>query len=86
MVLRLKEREKEMDYPNMSYCMCQNTRLALKQIVSTIQEDFDGNVNEFFESLSRDEQWAFKAILGLAELMSELSEDAVDLADSCYED
>lgn len=60
-------------YPNMSYCMNQNTFLAIRQIFDTIQEDHDGCLDEYVKSLSQDEAYYFKRIL---ELTVEMNEDA----------
>lgn len=58
--------------PNMSYCMCENTLSALKQIVNTINEEYEGVPELFAKSLPREEKEAF---LDLIELMRDLVED-----------
>ena len=46
------------DYPNMSYCMNQNTLAAMHQILNTMQED---GVDMLLD-MSRDEFRAFKEL------------------------
>lgn len=46
------------NYPNMSYCMNENTLLAMRQIVSAMQEQGIG----FLVDLSRDERRAFQEL------------------------
>lgn len=65
------------NYPNMSYCMNQNTFGALRQIFDTIQEDHDGCIDEYLASLSQDEAYYFRRILGLSR---DLLEDADSIA------
>lgn len=43
------------NYPNMSYCMNQNTLLALRQIMDAI----DKEGTEFLRDMTRDEKFAF---------------------------
>jgi hypothetical protein len=43
------------NYPNMSYCMNENTLLAMRQIVSAMQEQGA----DFLRDMSRDERRAF---------------------------
>ena len=45
------------DYPNMSYCMNQNTLLGLQQILEAMQEGPD-----FIEDMSREERRAFEEL------------------------
>ena len=46
-----------MNYPNMSYCMCENTLHALQQVLEAMQED-----PAFMEDMSRDERYAFQEL------------------------
>jgi hypothetical protein len=62
-----------MDFPNMSYCACENTNHALNQILGMMGEA--GSVDEFFEGLSHSEQRAFRAML---ETMVEITGYAED--------
>jgi hypothetical protein len=49
------------NYPNMSYCMCNNTLLALQQILNTMQEE--GPM--FLRELNRDERRSYEALTSL---------------------
>lgn len=49
------------NYPNMSYCACENTNNALNQIMGMMGEA--GSVENFFNDLSDSEQQAFRAML-----------------------
>ena len=57
--------------------MNQNTWMALRQIVDTIQEEHDGCVDEYVKSLSHDEAYYFKRILEIVEDINEISEDLI---------
>jgi len=59
------------NYPNMSYCMNENTLLALRQIVNTMQEEGVG----FMVDLSRDERRAFQELFNTCEDFLTLSEE-----------
>lgn len=61
------------DYPNMSYCMYENTLLAVNQILSALQ-------NGKFPS-SVDEQRAARELIMAADQLSELIEEAFDSFD-----
>lgn len=63
------------DYPNMSYCMCNNTEAALKQIMDAM--DDEGDV-EFIRDLSMGELRSFNEILYLAEQFVRRAERALD--------
>ena len=63
------------DYPNMSYCMCQNTEAALAQIMDAMDEQ--GDV-EFVKDLSMDELRSFNEILYIAEQFAQRAERALD--------
>lgn len=46
-----------MNYPNMSYCMFQNTVSAMNQILQVIDDaKLEDGVVDFFDGLSRQEQ------------------------------
>ena len=47
------------NYPNMSYCMNNNTLAGLSQILDTMDEDGD---LDFLRDLSRDERRAFEEL------------------------
>lgn len=61
-------------YPNMSYCMMNNTDLALQQVlehmVEALQKGSQG-AREFLNDLSRDEREAFRKLyLGCQEFVN----------------
>lgn len=45
-----------MSYPNMSYCMCRNTLLALRQVIGAVHDDR----SEFLHQMSSEEKTAFE--------------------------
>ena len=63
------------DYPNMSYCMCNNTEAALNQIMDAMDEQ--GDV-EFVKDLSMDELRSFNEIAFIARQFARRAESAVD--------
>ena len=48
------------NYPNMSYCMCENTLLALRQVTNDMQEY--ESLEEFTSDMGREELDAFKRL------------------------
>ncbi len=65
------------NYPNMSYCMCSNTLLALKQITEAMESE--GPM--FLKELSRDELRAYKSLFEYCESFLTLSEELEDEAE-----
>ena len=59
------------NYPNMSYCMNENTLLAMKQIV----EAMDNEGPMFLRELNRDERRAFEQLFNVCEDFMQLSEE-----------
>ena len=59
------------NYPNMSYCMNENTLLAMRQIVTAMQEEGVG----FLRDMSRDERRAFGELFNTCEDFMNLSEE-----------
>ena len=59
------------NYPNMSYCMCENTLLAMKQIVGAMQDE--GPM--FLREMNRDEKRAFQALFNMCEDFMSMSEE-----------
>ena len=64
-------------YPNMSYCMNENTLLALRQIVTAMNEE--GPM--FLRELSRTERRAFEELFSTCEDFMSLSEELQDEAE-----
>lgn len=65
------------DYPNMSYCMCENTVLALRQITDAMREEGP----QFLQALSRQERRAFQELFNASEDFLNLSEELQDTVD-----
>ena len=59
------------NYPNMSYCMCENTLLALKQVLDTMQEE--GPM--FLREMNRTERRAFEELFHYCESFLTMSEE-----------
>ena len=59
------------NYPNMSYCMCENTLLALRQVVDSMSEEGV----EFLQDMSREERRAFQELFNTCEAFMQMSEE-----------
>ena len=59
------------NYPNMSYCMCNNTLLGMKQIVDAMNDE--GPM--FLREMSRDERRAFEAMFDMCEAFMTMTEE-----------
>ena len=59
------------NYPNMSYCMNENTLLAMRQIITAMQEEGVG----FLYDMSREEKRAFQELFNACEDFLTLSEE-----------
>ena len=59
------------NYPNMSYCMCNNTLLALRQVVDAMNDEGP----QFLREMSRDERRAFEQLFSMCEDFMSLSEE-----------
>lgn len=60
------------DYPNMSYCMCNNTLAAMDQLMDAM-EDVD-----FIEELNPDELRSFNDLIEVAKLFARRGEFLLD--------
>ena len=58
-------------YPNMSYCMCENTLAAMRQVVNAMQEE--GPM--FLKEMNRDERRAFEAMFDMCEAFMTMTEE-----------
>ena len=59
-----------MSYPNMSYCMFQNTRLAMKQLLGNMEEAMSEGpegIRMFFKDMDKQERQAFYEIFNMCE-------------------
>lgn len=70
------------NYPNMSYCMNENTAAALAQVINAMREQGP----EFLRDLSRSETRAFQDLFNLCEDFLKVSEELQDEADQEYDD
>ena len=59
------------NYPNMSYCMCENTLLAIKQITEAMEHE--GPM--FLREMNRTERRAFEELFHYCESFLTLSEE-----------
>ncbi len=59
------------NYPNMSYCMNENTLLALKQVLDTMQEEGP----QFLREMNRTERRAFEELFHYCESFLTMSEE-----------
>ena len=62
------------NYPNMSYCMCENTLLALKQVLEAMENE--GPM--FLKDMNRDELRAYKSLFEYCESFLTMSEELED--------
>ncbi len=62
------------NYPNMSYCMNNNTLLALQQVIEAMQSEGP----QFLRELSREERRSFEALFSACEDFMTLSEELQD--------
>ena len=67
------------NYPNMSYCMCNNTLMALRQVLDAMQDE--GPM--FLREMSRDEMRSYKALFNACEDFLTMSEE---LQDECEQE
>ena len=51
------------NFPNMSYCMCENTLLALRQVVTAMVEQGP----DFLSEMSREERHAYRKLFDMCE-------------------
>ena len=60
-------------YPNMSYCMCENTLLAMRQVINAMMNE--GPM--FLHDLSRSERESFEEIFNACETFINLADELV---------
>lgn len=63
-----------MSYPNMTYCMFQNTRAALQQLIYAMEADGGA----LLEDMSTEERRAFDELAGMCEAYTEMAEDTLN--------
>lgn len=59
------------NYPNMSYCQCENTLLALKQVLESMESEGP----QFLREMNRTERRAFEELFGYCESFLTMSEE-----------
>lgn len=62
------------NYPNMSYCMNENTLLAMQQILTAMQEEGV----EFLRDMTREERRAWNELYNACESFLSLSDDLAE--------
>ena len=60
-------------YPNMSYCMCENTLLAMRQVINAMKNE--GPM--FLQDMSRSERESFEEIFNACETFINLADELV---------
>ena len=60
-------------HPNMSYCMCENTLLALQQVLNAIKDE--GPM--FLNDLSRSERESFEELFHACESFMNLADELI---------
>jgi hypothetical protein len=65
------------NYPNMSYCMCENTLLALRQVLEAMNSE--GPM--FLHDMNRSERLAFDSLFHACESFLTMSEELQDQAE-----
>jgi len=60
-----------MGYPNMSYCMCENTLAALRQVLNAMEDQG----TEFTEDMNREERRAFEELYHACEAFMRQAEE-----------
>ena len=69
------------NFPNMSYCMCNNTLLAMRQILNAMQEE--GPM--FLQEMSRDEMRSYKELFNACEDFLTAAEELQDEYENEYD-
>lgn len=63
-----------MSYPNMSYCMFQNTRTAMQQLFYAMEEEG----GQLLADMSKDERRAFDELFGMCEAFTQMAEETLE--------
>lgn len=72
-------------YPNMSYCMFENTIAAMGQLLEHMREALDGGapeVHDFITSMSREEKRAFNEMFETCREYMDLAEELEDVLEN----
>ncbi len=65
------------NFPNMSYCMAQNTREAVQQLIDAMEEQGV----ELLEDMSRPERLSFELLVTMAEEFHSIAQDLLEAAE-----
>jgi len=60
-----------MSYPNMSYCMCENTLLAMRQILNSMEDEGQ----EFVLDMGSEERRAYEELYHACEAFMRMAEE-----------
>jgi len=69
------------NYPNMSYCMCENTLLAMRQVMNAMREE--GPM--FLQDMNRDERRAYQELFNICEDFLTAAEELQEEVDNEYD-
>lgn len=60
------------NFPNMSYCMCENTLAALRQVYEAMRSEYP---KDFFREMSKYELAAFRELSQMCRLVADTADD-----------
>ena len=60
------------NFPNMSYCMCENTMASLRQVYEAMRSEYP---HDFFRQMSKDERAAFSELAQMCRLVADTADD-----------
>ena len=70
------------NYPNMSYCMCENTLLAMRQVMEAMASEG----RHFTKEMNRDERRAYQELFNTCEDFLTLAEELENMNDNDEDD
>lgn len=74
------------NFPNMSYCMCENTMASLRQVYEAMRSEYP---SDFFRQMSKSERAAFDELAQMCRLVADTAdrfEDGFDPEADIYGD
>lgn len=60
------------NFPNMSYCMCENTLAALRQVYEAMQREY---ATDFIGEMNKHERAAFRELAQMCRLVADTADD-----------
>jgi len=69
-------------YPNMSYCQCENTLLALRQVLNSMEDEG----LEFLETMNSTERRAYQELYNACEALIRQADGLQDLVQDLVEE